>query len=291
MPAIAAPFWLLTPLLLLLLLAAAARLAPVRSGLPGFWPRAVAPALRAYLGRSVVQIGGRQRAALLLLLALLLGAALSGISLGEAETPSLRDLHARVLVIDLGLGDASAGRVAAARRLVDRSKEVPTAVVAVTGRAFDIVPLTRDHAYLDRYLGVLSREVMPIDGRSPMAGIARAAALLRRAGIEAPQIVLLSGAAPPPAGGFLRPEDLAAAHLWLLPGDGDPAAWNAYAERVDARLAADEAIGPLLDDLERRRLAAVAGAATIRERRDLTPWLILLALPFWLSAFCRRRAA
>lgn len=75
-----------------------------------------------------------------------------------------------------------------------------------------------------------------------------------------------------------------------MPDDAD-AKWLNFAEVFDAKLATDRDIAAIQEDFEVRRLDAATKAVPIRERRDLTPWLIAFLLPLWLWLFFRRQAA
>ncbi|MDH3660533.1 MAG: hypothetical protein OEU92_10995 [Alphaproteobacteria bacterium] len=285
MPSIAHPLWLLAPLLALAALAIGRR----RMQLPGAWQRAIQDDLKTFLAATVRQVRAPWRSVALVALWLLLGAALANISLGQIETPKLRNLDARIVVIDLGIPEIAQDRIAAARYLIDSADDVPTAVVAVTEHAFDVVPLTRDDAHLDRYLQVLTKDVMPVEGRSLLRGIERAVALLDRAGIQARQITVFTGGPPPPIGRFEMPERTEDHNIWLvLPEDAD-AAWRALAAELDARLISDREAPSVHQDFEQRRRDAAAKAVSIRERQDITHWLILLLMPLWLLLFFRRQ--
>ena len=287
MPSIAAPFWLLLPLMALALLAVGRR----QVQLPGAWQRAIQGGLQTYLAGTTQQVRTPARKILLLALWILLGMALATISLGQIDVPKLRNLDARVVVIDLGDPAIAEDRIAAARYLIDGADDVPTAVVAVTEHAFDVVPLTRDDTHLDRYLQVLSQDVMPIKGRSLFIGIERAIALLDRAGIQARQITVFTGGAPPPIGRFQRPDRTEDHNIWFVLSPDTEADWWDVAAGLDASLISDAETQTLRDDFETRRRDAAAKAVSIRERQDITPWLIALILPLWLLLFFRRRAA
>jgi hypothetical protein len=285
MPVIANPWWLLAPLMAIVLIGFGRR----HADLPGAWHQAIDQGLQSILAHTVEQVRRRPTLLALASLWILLAAALATISFGQTTAPTLRNLYARVVVIDLGLGEGSADRVAAARYLIDNDKNVPTAVIAVTERAFDVVPLTRDHAHLDRYLQVLSPDVMPLDGRLLLRGVERAVALLDRAGIQARQIAVFTSGTPPPIGRFQKPERAGFQNIWLIQPDRVGDDWRAFGDKLDASFATDREIATVQDDLEARRYDAAAKAVSIRERRDLTPWLIGLLLPLWLLVFFRRR--
>ncbi len=286
MPVIANPWWLLVPLIALLLVGLGRR----HVDLPGAWHRAIEPGLQGLLAGTVEHV--RRRPALFFLMAiwLLLAACLATISFGQTTVPTLRNLYARVVVIDLGLGAGSEDRVAAARYLIDSDRHVPTAVIAVTERAFDVVPLTRDYAHLDRYLQVLNPDVMPIEGRSLLRGVERAVLLLDRAGIQARQIAVFTAGPPPAVGRFLKPENLSLQNIWLIRPEQTTQGWQGFGAHMEASFAVDLETSLIQDDLKERRDQAAAKAVSIRERRDLTPWLIMLLLPFWLAAFFRQQS-
>ena len=285
MPSIGHPLWLLAPLLALAALAIGRR----QMQLPGGWRRAIQGDLQAFLATAVRQTRSTSRSVTLITLWLLLGAALATITLDQIEAPKLRNLDARIVVIDLGLPELAADRVAAARYLIDNSDAVPTAVVAVTEHAFDVVPLTRDDTHIDRYLQVLTKDVMPVEGRSLATGIERAVALLDRAGIQARQITVFTGGMPPSIGRFQKPERTRGHNIWLIVSENAKPAWQEFAEGFDATLISDQETAAVYEDFEKRRREAVAKAVSIRERRDITPWLIGILLPLWLLFFFRRQ--
>lgn len=285
MPSINDPFWLLAPLLAIALLVVDRR----HGQLPGAWHRAIGNDLQSFLARTVQQLGDPWRVALMLSLWFILCAALATIGFGQVETPKLRNLDARIVVIDLGVPEASSDRITAARYLIDRADDVPAAVVAVTEHAFDVVPLTRDASHLDRYLQVLTNDVMPIEGRSLLTGIERAIALLDRAGIQARQITVFTGSEPPSIQRFQKPERTQDNNIWLIVPENADARWQDFASELDARLVDDQQTQVIHTDFEERRQDAAAKATSIRERQDITPWLIAIAMPLWLMSFFRRR--
>jgi len=286
MPSISHPLWLLAPLLALALLFVGA----ARAGLPGGWSRAIHGDLQRFLATGVHQRRSTMRRLALLTLWLLLTTALATISFGSIERPQRRHLEARVVVIDLGVPALAEDRIAAARFLIDSAPDVPTAVVAVTEQAFDVVPLTRDAAHLDRYLEVLTADVMPIKGRSLHEGIERAITLLDRADIQARQIAVFTGDRPPSPGRYGEHASDADHNIWLVLPDDTETAWEDVAASFSAKLARDGEMEALHRDVDERRQRAVARSVSVRERQDVTPWLIVLLLPLWLLLFFRRWA-
>jgi hypothetical protein len=286
MPDIGHPFWLLAPLIALAVLFLSRR----RLELPGTWHRAIQDNLQPYLAVSIAPSSGRWRRASFAVVWLLLSAALATISLGHIKTPKLRNLDGRVVVIDLGVQEIAEDRIAAARYLIESAKDVPTAVIAVTERAFDVVPLTRDANHLDRYLQVLTTDVMPVQGRSLLIGVERAVALLDRSNVQARQIVVFTGGKPPNVDRFQMPDRAQDQNIWLiLPSDAS-SAWRAFASDMDAIPVADHGTSAVHVDFEEVRQKAAAKAVSLRERQDITPWLILMLLPIWLLLFFRRQS-
>lgn len=288
LPSIAEPWWLLLPFFALALFF----VQPLRGRLPGGWAALVGQTLHQYLARGVRLPLRDWSRPMLLALWCLLAAMLAGISFGRNKPPDVVNLYARVLVLDLGSASDSP-QLLAARDLIRRYPEVPTGVVAVTAQAFDVVPVTTDQGHLDRYLQVLTDQLVPVRGRQPERGLQRAALLLRRSDILAGQIVLLSSGGAPTAA-----ESVAALAkrygIWIVAPDADGADWRAYGRAlgIDSRHFVSGAAGlaAIARDLDQRRAAAATDAASVRERRELTPWLITLSLPLWLLLFLRRSA-
>lgn len=293
-PFIAHPLWLALPLVTLALLF----MQPARGRLPGGWSQLIGETLQSFLARDIAPPARDWRRMALALLWCLLAVMLAKISFGFNKTPELANLYARVLVIDLG-ASSEREQILAARNIIQQYPEVPTGLVAVTEQAYDVVPITTDRRNLDRYLEVLSAKLMPANGRRPERGLQRAALLLQRGQIMAGQIVMYSAGDPP-----ANTESVAALTkrygLWIVAASDNTSAWRAYGRDVgSARIrTANQNAGALSThtntheaiaaELEDRRVAAATDAASIRERRELTPWLILLSLPLWLLLFFRR---
>ena len=254
-------------------------------GLPGHWHRAIDTAMQAFMAGRVVS---QTRLPVVLWLAIwtLLVLALARPFLDSGDPDPSGNLAGRVIALDLGAGvDAERQRVIA-YRILDAAPTTPTAVVAATGEAFDIVPFTIDRAHLDRYLQVLEPAVMPVSGRAPGMAITHAESLLARAGMVVGQLVLVTGGAAPAA-------DATEAGDWLRAGvvDGHPgAAWEAYAARIGARLADETTIRDIIDDLDGTVADAVRDSDDASEFA-VAPWLVAAAALLWLLFFRRVRSA
>ena len=200
------------PLLLLLLLPLAAifwltrrRGGLLLSHLPGHWDRIVEPGLRAFLARRIPE-RSKGQLTLCLAISVLLVLALARPGIETEDSADYGNLSGRVIVLDLGAGIDVRDQRLFAQRLLEASPGVPAAVVAVSGDAFDIVPLTTDQAQVSRYLQVLHPSMMPAPGRALNLGAAHGEAVLERAGVVAGQVVLVTGGVPPrpPRGGLPR---------------------------------------------------------------------------------------
>lgn len=282
---IARPWWLLLAALVLPLLFIGSRQA---SGLPAAWSRLVAPTLQAYLGRWLPtdkRTASRMAYAALLLL---LAAGLADISLGTTERLPARALHARVLIIDTAMLPEAPQILFSARRLATAAPDIPTAIIAASESAYDVVPLTTDPVQLDRYLQVLGPSLMPDPGRRLHPTIERAANMLNQAGILAGQIIILSaGSAPPTA----RESPRGRASLSLLLARNTDQPWRDYAHSIGAQIAGVGDVDSLNSTLLERRDRNARQLSAIQEGRRLTPWIIGACMPLWALLFFRRRNA
>ncbi len=144
-----------------------------------------------------------------LLLALFLAIfALSGPAWDKEEVPLFQLQLGRVLVMDMSdsmwATDLPPNRLTQARfkamDLLRQAKEGEMALVAYAGDAFPLSPLTEDRATLMNLLPALSPEIMPVRGSNLPAALNQADRLLRDAGYQQGEILLLT-------------DDLAAEHM------------------------------------------------------------------------------
>jgi hypothetical protein len=270
------PLWLLLPALLLFW-----HRRTEAQTLPGQWQRMLDAPMQSYLRRFAVGPAHDPHRWLWLLALAALGAALATIRVGETPSAPPRDLHARVLLLDLSDAEAAQEAVFRARALAQRAGTIPTAIVASGADAYDVVPITGDPAPLTRYLDVLVPDMLPGEGQAPEAGLRRALAMFDRAGSVARQIVLFGGRAPPPDATREVPgQDVL---VIVAPAD-DTAGWRAWAP--DATVVPTGAD----DDLD-ARLGGERERAQRRIKRDgidLTPLFIAAAMVAWLLLFARR---
>ncbi len=278
------------PLVLLLLVPAVAAFAWLaRRGdrylarLPGDWERLVVPSLRVIVGREATQGAAPQLLGFLALWAVLVIAVARPVWKLE-DAANFSNIVGRVIAMDLGGGaDIHSQRLAAAA-LIDSAPEVPTALVVGSGDAFNVVPLTTDRNFIDRYLNVITSDVMPTEGQEIPVMVAHSEAVLTRAGVVVGQVVVLVGGEPP---------DLANEYLprWTRVVVAEPDSrvqWSSYANYLDARLVSYDDLTPVVDDLERQieRARHRGDRAAVH---DLTPYLLALAALLWLTLFRQRR--
>ncbi len=279
------------PLALLLLLPAAALiiwLAIVRgrgmTRLPGHWHRTIDAAMRPLMVQQVVS-QTRLPLVFWLLVWTLLVLGLSRPVLDSGAPAAYGNLAGRVIAIDLGAGIDIERQRQLTYRIMDAAPMTPTALVVATAEAFGVVPLTTDHGQLDRYLQAIDNDVMPVAGRAPGIAIVHAESILERAGVVVGQGVLLTGGSVPQVtteshGDWLR----------ALVVEGHTAGWQNYADRIGARLADEETIAAIVDDLDDE----VADAMRASDRTGdfaLSPWLIAAGALLWLAFFRRVRSS
>jgi len=251
--------------------------------LPGDWERLVVPSLRVIVGREATQGAAPQLLGFLALWAALVIAIARPVWKLE-DASNFSNIVGRVIAMDLGGGaDIHSQRLAAAA-LIDSAPEVPTALVVGSGDAFNVVPLTTDRNFIDRYLNVITADVMPTEGREIPVMVAHSEAILTRAGVVVGQVVVLVGGEPPHLGNEYLPR-------WTRVVVAEPdtrVQWSNYANYLDARLVSYDDLTSVVDDLERQieRARHRGDRASVH---DLTPYLLALAALLWLTLFRRRR--
>lgn len=253
--------------------------------LPGHWHRVIDPEMHGFMARQVASPTRLPWAFWLAIWALMvLGLARPVLDSG-APAP-YGNLAGRVIAMDLGAAVPLEEQKRLVYRILDAAPATPTALVVATAEAFDIVPFTTDRGHIERYLKVVSPDVMPVEGRAPGIAVVHSEAVLARAGLAVGQMVLLSGGKAPTvdtgdAGQWLRAVVLTGAG-----GDG----WERYAGGIGARLADETALDGVVGDLD----DAVARALRDTDRSgdlDLGPWLLAAAALLWLLFFRRIRTA
>ncbi|MEM7059209.1 MAG: VWA domain-containing protein [Pseudomonadota bacterium] len=270
---------LFVPLCGLLVLARQTRSRAV-SRLPGAWHGLIVPdlrsftALRSNLGQAAMPI-------LCFVVALLVVISLARPGLDLENDEAFGTLAGRVVILDVG------SDLTRHRHVVDdlyrADPGVSTAVVAVSGDAYRIVPFTIDKAQIDRYLRVLTSEMMPQHGQNAHLGLALAEKMLADAGFPVRQIVLLSTRAAPEVLVEIPLADSARIVIPLAPG-GD---WSDWTIAQGGTVVSDQALPGLTISL-RAEASEIARAELPTARQELTTWLVGLAAMLWLVLFRRR---
>ena len=251
--------------------------------LPGDWERLVKPPLRNIVGREATQGGAPQLLSFLVLWVVLVTAISRPVWKLE-DAANFPNIAGRVIAMDLGGGaDIHSQRLAAAA-LLDSAPDVPTALVVGSGDAFNVVPLTTDRDFMNRYLNVITPDVMPLEGQALPVTVAHSEAILTRAGVVVGQVILLTGGEPPTLGDeYLR--------RWTRVVVTEPESrgeWVDYANYLSARLVSYDDLTSVIDDLE-REIERAQHRGDNAAVYDLTPYLLGVAVLLWLALFRRRR--
>lgn len=260
------------------------RLSGAGFGLPGDWPKMVAISLRGLMTRTAVR-GRTSEVILLASLAVLIIVAIARPTITLDRNESFTNIAGRVIALDLGGGADIHSQRHAVRTLMADAPGVPTALVVATADAFDVVPLTTDAAFIERYLNVVEQDVMPLDGRAIDVALTHSEAVLARADIVVGQVVLVTGGNAPDT--HQRP-----AMHWLrgvIVPDITEGDWGGYADNIEARLRPYDDLSDIsrefLRSVELSRLDGDPGSHI-----EITPYLVGLALLLWLGLFRRRDA-
>jgi Ca-activated chloride channel homolog len=288
-----------------------------RIGRESAWRDAVDPHLLPHLLES----GGGRRGHAALVLGLVAYAlavlALSGPSWRQVEQPAWQTRAPLVVALDLSTAitatDLPPSRLLQARAklatLLRERSGGQVALVAYAGDAFTVAPLTDDAANVALFLDALEPSVMPVDGQRGDRAIAWSVRLLRQAGFDQGDILLLTDHADPraiaaaaearrqgyrvsalglgtAAGSVYRTGLGALAHARLdagslqalaVEGGGDYAALTPGAADLEALGVLDP---PHTD-------GSVAGGSAGRQWQDQGYWLLLPLLLLALPAFRR----
>ena len=203
------------------------------------------------------------------------------------------------------------------RELYAANGDGMNALIAYTGEAFTVAPLTTDAHSVDDLLTALAPDTMPVEGDDPGKAIDQAADLIRHAGLHGGSIVLVTDRADAEAVAAARRARAAGDRVSVLgigsvrggpipTSDGgflkDEKGDIVMAPRDDTSLAAVANAGggrfvPVSDDsADVQSLAALVrpegeakaiDGATSGEWQDRGPWLLLPLLPIVALAFRR----
>ena len=130
--------------------------------------------------------------------------AAAGPSLQRVELPVIKRADALVIVLDLSASmlaaDVQPSRIQRARQkildLLERRDEGVTGLVVFAGDAHVVTPLTDDTRTIANLMPALSPAIMPLPGANATSGIEMASELLRTAGTQGGQILLITDGLP-----------------------------------------------------------------------------------------------
>jgi Ca-activated chloride channel family protein len=192
------PAWLAA----LLLLPLAWWLAGRRGRKGGPWESIVAPALRPYVLEGSERSG---RSGLAGRIALLIGVTLAVLALAgpawrKLPQPVFRPQSALVIALDLSRSmdarDIAPSRLARAKLelldLLERRSEGQTALIVYAAQAFVVTPLTNDAATIAALVESLGTDLMPSQGSRADRALLLARDLLKQAGVEKGDVLLIT---------------------------------------------------------------------------------------------------
>ncbi len=190
------PYWLLA-----LLPYSAALIFLVRHKLSqGNWTAVCDSELLPYLLQSAVVKQSRLPLAAGALAAFLAIAAMAGPTLNRLPTPVFRNDSALVIALDLSrsmdAGDIKPSRLTMARYkiadILKQRKDGQTALIVFADDAFTVTPLTNDTQTIDSQLSALTSAIMPGDGNNIGHALQKSVELLKQAGLQKGQILVLT---------------------------------------------------------------------------------------------------
>jgi Ca-activated chloride channel family protein len=263
---------------------------------------------------------------LLMLSWLVVCLALAGPSWSKLPQPVVQRQDALIIVLDLSLSmlaeDIKPSRLSRARHkvldILQQRNEGISALIAYSGDAHIVSPLTDDHATIANLVPALQPNMMPVFGSDPVAAIKLARQLFNNAGINRGRVLLISdsitaddiddiddqlisrgfelsilgvgtvdGAPIPAEQGFLKDNNgniivpqLPRANLERL------AAANS-GRYIDISLSDNDINFLLPDDILPDENNSRLSDRTFDQWHDRGPWLAFLLLPFALLAFRR----
>lgn len=271
----------------------------------GAWAKAVDAHLLPFLlhnaaGARAMVRGGWLTAALVCMVL-----ALAGPAWQKLPMPSFESVEPRVLLLDMSeqmaQKDLAPDRLMRARfKLYDifnQTNAGPFGLIAYTGEPFLVSPLTNDGKTISELLPSLTLDIMPVAGSRLDAALDEAEKLLKQAGFNGGQILVLA-AAPPDSAAIdtaarLKREGIRTS---MLPVRADSSKSVAFAQLARAgggkllQFTDDKAdIASWL--LQQGTRVERAGDAAFSRWRDEGRWLILPALFFMLPLWRRGREA
>ncbi|STX30163.1 TPR (repeat) domain protein [Legionella beliardensis] len=194
------PWWLVSLLPLLLL---GWQLARQNSRLQA-WSAVCDSHLLAHLIKSNGTSKRRSSILLLLIIGILLIISLAGPSWSRLPVPAFQAIQPRVIVLDMSEdmldNDLTPDRLTRAKfKLHDLFTQAETGqlgLIVFTSEPFVVSPLTEDAKTIDALLSSLTPEIMPIGGQQLSSALEESAQLIRQAGFNEGQLLLLTASPP-----------------------------------------------------------------------------------------------
>lgn len=126
--------------------------------------------------------------------------ALAGPTWERLPSPVFRNDAALVIALDLSRSmdstDIKPSRISRARfkiaDILKQRKDGQTALLVYAGDAFIVTPLTEDSETIDSQLSALTTKIMPSQGSNTVAALEKAVELLKQAGLQSGEILLIT---------------------------------------------------------------------------------------------------
>ena len=255
----------------------------------GGWRSIVDPALHGYvLAEPQVLREGRWPLIGALGAWALACVALAGPTWERLPVPAFRSEEALVVALDLShsmdAGDVEPTRLARAKLklldLLNRRTSGQTALVVFTTHAFTVTPLTTDTRTIAALVGAVSTQIMPTQGSSLKAGLDKSQALLRQAGLNQGDVLLITdaevGSADLDEARDLRSAGFRVSVLAVGTEQGAPIGQQGGGFLTDEH---GEVVIPRLDPSALQRLATAGGGRFARLAPDDRDLDAVLAVP------------
>ncbi len=248
-----------------------------RKGAHSNWEAVVDEGLLPYI---LIRGAGRTRRAAIVLTVTggLLGiVALAGPAWDKLPQPVFTSQDALVIALDLTLSmdanDVSPSRLERARYkisdILDQRLEGQTALLAYSGAAFTVTPLTDDGETIRSQLKALDTGIMPVTGNRTDQAVTLALDLLKQGGMRRGHVLLITDGATPASAGdsvaLLRNEGYRLSVLGVGTRHGAPVLLpdGGFLQDRDG-----EIVIPILDEGALRGLAGSGGGIYVRLTKD-----------------------
>lgn len=293
----------------------------------GNWRAMVDAHLLPHLIDSTIERAGNGGAALAAVVWVLACVAMAGPAWERESMPLYQNDAARVLAIELAptmlAADIKPNRLERARYklndILEQSHDMQTALIGYSGDAFVAAPLTNDINTVRNLIDALDPGVMPVVGNATERAIASAQELVKQAGLDRGELIVLADSVsdaaiaaarnahsagltisvlgvgsnngapvPLPQGGFLQDAkgnivlprlEESALRALASAGGGRYATLTSDRSDLNALLSGDS--------MQAQSKGSGENQATSERFRDRGPWFVLLLLPLALFGFRR----